>query len=262
MGIREDFKHYMDRFNLVQPEGGSTSGNGLIYTALYVAALEQNIELGFDDADKLRIVYESCEQEPGLMRRAPCKNDQEGPDDYIGVAYAAHTMHYPELAQRIVAYGDAGIDHFDPYVEERDRLVTSRLVYLVLSLFGLLRVENVWNNSDPGKFTLSAWLGRNVGLMTHLKLAAGEGTSVVERLFWCIGMLSCLFKENDVSDPWIQCWMMRQVARNNGGWMCDMVSKLWTWRFKKVWPKGLGEAVSKHFQNPGHPAAIWLMGVF
>lgn len=262
MSIKTDFLPYTDSFGLIQPDGNGTSGNGILYTAEYVAALVHANDLDSQEKQRLISVLESCEKQPGLLWRAPLnKDDQEGPDDYVGIGYTAKFLNHPDIAKRIVEYGRVGVKEYDPSAEDEGKRFWSKVIYKILSLFGNKTVKNVWNNANPGKFTLSAWLGRQLNLMAHLKFAANIDPSCIEKLVWCLAILKDLFEKKSNKDSWVLSWLAVKTAKNKS-FICDVVGSIWIWKFKRTWKNGMGELLGSYFNNINHPLAIHLMNVF
>lgn len=259
--MNEDYKPYTDRFGLVQPEPGDpagTSGNGLLYTAQAVVAYHDNDELTYPKMLLFEEAFMACEKEPGLMNRAPeGKDDQEGPDDYVGCGLMSSYADDGSLARRILAYGNKRCSTFDPAAEDESKRFWSRIVYYVLRVLNFGRgIRYVYNNSNPGKFTLSAWLGRQPGLIAHLKIAAGIKPTILERLVWCVSLLGIPDKTHH--DSWILSWCRVRSWRKRG-----LPEKLavWWWsrNFKKVWGNP-GDLLADYFKNPSHPNAVYLKG--
>lgn len=261
MSITDDYKPYTDKFGLVQPEAGSpagTSGNGLLYTAQAVVAYHDNDDLTQLKALAFDTVFTMCEKQPGLMMRAPQgKDDQEGPDDYVGCGLFSSYADDGELAKRILSYGDVRCITFDPLAEDASKRTLSKIVYYTLRILNLGRgIRYVYNNVDPGKFTLSSWLGRQPALIAHLKIAAGITPTLLERLVWCAGLWVAPSKDNH--DAWILSWCRVRSWRKRG--ILEKLS-VWMWerKFKKIWGNP-GDLLAAYFNNPNHPNAVYLKG--
>lgn len=259
MSIRDDYKAYTDSFGLIQPESGNpagTSGNGVLYTAQAIVAFHDNDELTQLDSLRFDSTLQACEKEPGLLMRAPAgKDDQEGPDDYVGIGLASSYNDDGEQAKRVIAYGQNRCITFDPLAEDAYKLKLSKIIFKVLMVLSLGRgIRYVYNNSHPGKFTLSAWLGRQPALIAHLKIAAGVTPTLLERLFWCAGFWIAPKKENH--DGWILSWCRARSWRKRG--LLEKFS-VWLWmrKFRKAWGNP-GDLLAAYFANPNHPNAVYL----
>lgn len=100
-----DLKDYLDPTGLVKPSKGiSTSGNGLLYTSVYV--LLDNLTLGhLEGAWNYTTVIDQCMLKPGLLTRVPDNSQkQESWDDYLGVAAACIKLNVRSIPRAILWY--------------------------------------------------------------------------------------------------------------------------------------------------------------
>lgn len=238
--------------------GSAGSGNGLLFTAEHVAALIASRELTQTESDRIIAAYAQCEIQPGLYARNVKRTfGQEGPDDYIGIGFTARYLKHPELAQRVLDHGKIGAKDWDP----TDTHSNSKLIYNVLSLFGLLSIKNVWNNENPGLFSVKAWLGRMIQLQAHMKFAAGVDPSLFQKLYWCVSTIYSAQRDRNDHDAWILGWMSWMVAKDRS-WLCNLAGRYWAKKFKVAWPDGLGSLLCSYFVNKDQPLGIYLQGVF
>jgi hypothetical protein len=254
--IQDDFKVYTDPNGLVQPTPGSQSGNGLLFTAEAIAAFKAHNVLDPIAVDKFIAAYRTCETQPGLYHRRPDGVfGQEAQDDYIGIAYASRYLNRPEIAQRVLDYGNKGA------LGLQDGATKGvKILYNVLSIFGLKSIKNVWNNEQPGKFSINAWLGRTPTMIVDMKFAAGVEPGIFEKLYWCVAMLYSMKNDIRAHDSWVLSWMSWKTAEGKS-WLCDFVGKIWLKKFNAYYPNGMGQLLSDYFVNPAHPSAIYLQGV-
>jgi hypothetical protein len=121
--------------------GDPSTCNGLLYTSQGCVIMQ----LRKVDYDRKAIAstIASCEVKPNLFRRSPTNpQDQEGPDDYIGLGALAGVCGFHDIARDILEYGNSG------------------------------QVPYTYNNVEPGKFTGGSWMGRFPAMIIHWKMAA------------------------------------------------------------------------------------------
>lgn len=255
MSIQDDFKAYTDQFGLIQPTPGQTSGNGLLYTAEAIAALSDNNALDLSFKNQFIQAYANCEVFLGLLKRTPDgQMGQEGPDDYHGAMLASIYLPVLQLSRVILEYGQRTKIQFDSQYETSGLKLWSRLAYLLLSLGGLRNVTRVYNNVNPGYFTLSSWLGRFPALFAGLKYASGRTPNPIEFFFWTVGMFFTPSKDNH--DAWIMDWCHYRVAKERTV-LGKPILWFWNYKFRKVWGNP-GNLFAAYFANPNHPIAIYL----
>src|SRR5690606_29605290 len=110
----------------------------------------------------------------------------------------------------------------------------SKIVYTILSLNGRRKIKYAYNNLNPGGFTLSAWLGRQLPLIIHLKIAAQENINIFEKLVWEIAVNS----EKKKHDDWALTWAMCKVAEGTDPIMDETIKKFRK-RFAEKYPHGM-----------------------
>jgi hypothetical protein len=256
---------YIDRFGLVQPEPGEpagTSGNGILYTAQAIVAYNDHGHLDSDKTRNFEKAISACETQPGLLHRAPeGKTDQEGPDDYVGAALASRYVDGGALARRVLQYGQQGVDKYNPEFEDEHKRKYSKIVFNILSLGGRRKIKYVYNNSNPGYFTLSAWLGRQPAVIASLKLASvgfdRPKLTLLEKLVWSVSLLGIFLAKKTHHDSFVLDWCRVRTAQGSRSKLVELVSKIWRWRFTKVWGNP-GDLLADYFKNPQHPNAIYL----
>ena len=229
--LKEKYQPHVDKFGLCHPKAGTISQNGIRFTTEMAMALKLNHEL----TPKIRVQLEnailSCEMEPGLFRRHPTewRQDQIGPDDYVylGLFSAAIELNSGSIARRVVQYG-------------RDHWWT-------------------FNNLQPGRFSKSAFLGRQQQLVCHLELCAGLESNWFRRAW-----LSQVFKiaarsEKDDQDAWCLTWA---IDRSLEALQTQRLAKsraTWKAAYKRVWPEGYGALLRDYFAHD-HPSCDALRG--
>lgn len=253
--IQKDLEAYVDQWGLVQPKAGQTSGNGLLYTAEAIAAYIANDALDENAKQRFLNAYGACEIQPGLFHRRPDGGfGQNQQDDYIGIAYAARYLNEPDMAKRILDYGSEGVKELQ-LLPDNDTVTA----YNILSLFGLLKVKRVYNNSEPGKFGLKAWFARWPLMFVNLKFAANQDPWLIEKLYWCVvQILSCKADPNN-HDSWILSWLSWKTVEGKS-WICDLAGKYWLKKFQEK-QGDMGSLLERYFNDVNQPLAKYLKGI-
>lgn len=216
MKLREDFKPYFNPMGLVDDERakrGENSGNSLLFHAHYLWALKAAGFYDFvDGVLAVRAIKRHCEIVPGNYRRAGVRfsfwNDQQGPDDFIGLAslsaldsripFAADILWYGRTVR--VALSTAWVEAKAPWWGK---------------LFGGLKLSFVFNTNalnslrhrDGDRPDFGAWLGRFPQFRAHLKFCnreKKERPNLVERIAWALSVWqTARFFDKAGTDQWI-----------------------------------------------------------
>lgn len=241
MSLRDEVGQYRQSDGLVSPEKNPTldsTGNGILYTSLYFVALvlrglarKEDLKDFEDTISRCRaLVYGGFNTYfpiNGCYNRSGTKlDDQNGHDDYIGLALASKLMKTQHAAD----------------------ILNHRRLYSGL-------FKSVWNNREPGNFTTQAWFGRMPDVVAHFIWCAGERPNVLRRAYWSITLVTAaLFNIKDSTSAMLS-WCRYMAADDS----CPMV-RLARWvfeaRFKKVWPCGMAQVLGVHFR-PEHPLSIY-----
>ena len=257
--IKTDFIPYTDQWGLVHPSPpaiNGPSGNGLLYTAEAIAALMAHNQLTPDMVDQYKQAYLKCETQPGLFNRNPMKSfGQNQQDDYLGIAYAARYLNMPEMAQRVLDYGDVGADSLASDASDKDKTV-----YKILSLFGLIKVKKTYHDLEPGKFNMNAWFARWPFLAITMKFAAGKDPNLLEKIIWSAVQLWSLRNDVNAHDNWILSWVAWKTVEGKS-WITDLVGKYWLKKFVEK-QKDMGDLLERYFNDKTQPIAIHLKGVY
>lgn len=234
--MRQDFALYTDSDGLLTSQPNPTpasSGNGLLYTSYeYITYLQWGV-LTDDDKAKFVQTVQGCRSNGinGLYNRAPEKiGDQEGPDDYYGLASAGSVNALNvQIGPDIYNYGQT-------------------------TYYGLF--SYMYNNVTPGKFTFQAWFGRQSELVAHIQMAAGKTPEYWRQLYWCasiaVASVSNPSDANHVVLDWAQC--------NNilpGLDMLKSSALAWKQRMLKNYPNGMQQVFALYFNDANHPLAKW-----
>lgn len=248
MSIKEDLAPFIVE-DLMQADPNSLSGNGLLYTAEEILAYKYNRVIDYGTYSRWCKAYHDHQVEPGLIKRTiENKFGIEGPDDFFGCALFSSFCDIT-YAQKILAYGDKGVSKCSP-----DISIYQKILYYALKINGFGKIRYVYNNINPGFFTVQSWLGRMGHLITTLKFAAGYKPSFFEKIYWSI----CLLFPIDMNDydklivPWIQTETVKGKSK-----ICDFAIKIWIKRVSKYY-KTPGELLEKYFAYKPHPVAKYL----
>ena len=217
---------YRDRFGLIHsvPVDKTTrnpsTNNGLLYTSEACVIMQlRNVNY---DRRAIVSTIASCEVKPGLFRRSPTNpQDQEGPDDYIGLGALAGVCGFHDIGRSILHYGRDGV------------------------------VTNNYNNVDPNKFTWTSWMGRFSGADYSLKARCGEKPNTAEFVIWSAA-LEFSARDNmgthSPQDPWLQSWLMvltyeASEFRSN---VADAAVTNWWGLLRQRYPGGIKQAMTEY----------------
>lgn len=263
MNIYDEFAPYLDEYGFIEPwTGGDSSGNGPLYTAQYVAALVKHkalLHVRMDEFFRMHHLYKSCELQPGLPMRTP-KNEigQESLDNVLALIYA-DTVLGTNFSVRFLEYGKIfGATKIDP---SRVNQKYTKLVYNILSLFGLRKIKKVYNNENPGTFSLGAWFGRfPILTIAALYVSAHKKVNILYRV-WYAGAIylaaRCGRKEHDGR---VHTWLMIKIAGDKMGWLERKATEYWRKKLLEHFPDGIGGLLEDYFQDSQHPSVRYLRG--
>lgn len=244
-----DFKPYIDKYGLVQPSPGGGSGNGLLYTSEMIVGLNDFGLLRDEMRLSLFDTYRDCEIIPGLFRRDPNNTgNQEGPDDYVGIA-AASPFIPGNFAKRILTYGQSRRTPIRGLLEEL------KFPNFLVTLLGWMKFRYNYNNINPNVMNKGSWLGRQPQLIAHFQFAAGETPWYWRKLWWCGAVLSSLFAKDH--DSYILSYLLIRTAEKKS-FLARMTAKIWRHYQNKRYPGGISQVIGEYFQNPSHPLVKWL----
>lgn len=220
--------NYVDGNGLVAPyrvtrDNVNGSDNGVTFTSEYFVILNQLGKVTTAHLDRFKGTIGRCFREPGLLSRSPHHPDQEGPDDYYGLAAACVALNDPKLATDVVTYGKKHRWNF--------------------------------NNVTPGKFTGSSFLGRQPQLVCALYSAAKKFTPFILplRIYTALVIaISCIRTPVTDTDSRRLAWLLIQ-ATEPSSILCRLAAKIWRRRLLKAYgPTGL-QAVSQIYYQADHP---------
>lgn len=218
MNFKEDIiTNYIDQDGLVTIDKNPTkwsTGNGLLFTGIFLVLLHMLDDLDEDTECNFVKAIRACEVEPGLFDRNPGRTDSEAHDDYIGVAAASYFC-VMGFAHDIWLYGEK---HF-----------------------------YCWNNQDPGKFSLSHFDARFIGLMPFYRIAAGQKLWFARK--WELAFaINENAKDTTASDK-ILMWLETRVAKDRG--LC--LKEISNWDAALIKQFGSLEGLFAQYFGKDHP---------
>jgi len=222
--IRQDFQQLIGDFGLYVPRpGDSSSDNGALFTTEYYLILQRLNLLSSEDKDRYHALMSQCLTLGGLPLRKPGDNSLDGPDNMIALAVGSKAFSC-DFAERIIKYGKTTFPHY------------------------------VYNQPNPGKFTFSAWLGRQVGLIGFVKMCAGQKANIIERLALYVGFyITSRLPKESTSDKLLAHIMIEQLPNTIGA---RFVKRQWNSYIKKMYG-GVGGLTAIYFSSPNSPFAKW-----
>lgn len=258
-----EFQDWTDQYGMILDTfDGGVGGNGNLFTAHYVIGLVlKNI---ITDAEKARIiqVYLNNFKQPGLLVRAPSKwNDYNAHDDIVGLM-GADALLNPDtrpLTNAVYNYGkNTSCDGID---ETRPNSATlNKILYYVLKVFKLGKVNWVWNTSLPGKFDGGSWLGRRMEVTATMKMSLKKFMWFKQWLYWAISMLSLYLSKPDAHDAYILRFQMA-IAAKGYGFFTDLICGLIRKKVEKDFGD-FGQLLGAYFNKPNHPLVALLKGIY
>ena len=236
MGIREDFKNYIDGNNLNTPAPGtwiagqSGSDNGPLFTSIYYILLSKNGQLTDQDKVDYANKIDQCIGSDLLNRVPVGQNDGlEGPDDLYGVLSGCIELDNTDIPRKL--------------------------------LWGCIKYRGSLYNTDPGKWQWQAFLIRQPALLTAMISAAFP--SLKNPLHWFARLLSFplfifsafviafsnMFEDISDTDTRQLTWTLQNNLKKTSLW-CWLASKIWVWRLKKYYGSSLMKAVAGIYYSP------------
>lgn len=244
--LRTDIQLYIDGNGLVAPaiiqnKQGRASDNGVMFTAEYLIMLIRNKEIDPRYLKEILFKFLACMPSPGLLSRAPGDVDQEGPDDYIGLAAALGEI-------QTLPGGDIPTDTCK---------MTARTIARSVVLYGIEHLGDM-NNEKPGHWSWGAWLARQPQLTACYLWASGLPVGfVLQTIVALIILFSCKGTPADQADPRRLGWLLVQIAAPRS-LLCRLASKLWYARLYALYPNGMKDIAAMYYEK-GHPfAQYWV----
>ena len=223
--VLAEFNEYLDSEGLMNDRPGkcAPSGNALLFTA---EAFLIQLFLGVTRAYPVVAAAERLAS--GRFVRPGWEQDQEGPDDYIGLAaFSRHSD--PTIAQRILAYGRS---HFFKW--------------------GPLKFRYQYDTTGKEPNSVEAWFGRFPAVIAALEWAAGETPPMWRRLW--LALSAALTPGAEGQDTWILSWLCLEcLRRTQMCWFERWAIKTYMRRLYKYHPGGLKEVFTQYFGSDKHP---------
>jgi hypothetical protein len=247
MGFREEIKPYFDPNGLVSGSAypKSTEGNAILKTAQYVCLLkEQGLFSAQDRSEIITNVLRECEVMPGLFRRSrTMAQDQEGRDDYIALAYLAHALPYPLLAEQILEFGERHRYEWGP--------IKLYYAYDNPSWDRAYSPVSRWS-ADTMLVTRNrdAWLGRHRELICSLKWAAKREPTWWEEVLFEIGLEHA--GSGSDQDGWMLGRLMAEIAVARGNLKS---ARIFAARLAAI--GGLNAVFQAYLEDKQHPFTRW-----
>lgn len=233
--LRDEIKDYTDGDGLVAPglsKGAyRSSDNGVMFTSEYYIMLHKLMDIQTQDYKDYYQLIVACEEDIGLLCRAPGDKGQEGPDDYYAVLSASQVLGIPEFASVILHYG-----------------------YITKGWF---------NNENPGTIyrtdgktiNWEAFLWRQLQMWFAALCAARENRwyhlplSIYSALVILYTGLRNLPKTD--ADSRRLCWHLIQATVPRS-FLCRLASKVWYRKLYLDYPNGMRGVAQQYYQD-GHP---------
>lgn len=225
--IKEAYKNFIDDIGQVHPALHPKVGqsqNGLRWTSEYMMLLKRYGELTDADIDSYRNMVKLCMVEPGLLSRFPGSGEQEGPDDYYALLAACYFLGIKDIPKLILNYG---------------------------------RTNNyIYNNVSPGKFTGSAFLGRQLPLVACMHYAAGETPNFFLRCalkvsLWLSSRSSGKKNQDAKALGYFQMLIATTMPEYAG------VIKTWWESLYAEFTGGMQEVLKKYFAYDEYPTVVY-----
>lgn len=245
--IHADFKQYKDANGLVwptmNPPVSRGAGNGVLYLSEEMAFLVKRNAVAAGDREDFVKTIRSLQAAPGLINRNPAgpkqpkfHDDQEGPDDYIGMVAAAHMLGGPaqQLANEVAAYGD------------------SHLWFM----------NNARENSSldrSGRRNVSAIFTRFPQYIAHFHYCAGLPTDPVTEAVWAAALANGA-RGDSAPDSVVLEWFMVQCRPAKASPVVKAAVIKWVMNFKKNFPNGLQDVNGRMFDK-SHPLVLYAPGI-
>jgi len=227
-------RSYMDQYDLVQPEQGKTSQNGLHFTGLAGLYLNQ---AGHGSLDYFREYFISglrqCEIREGIYNRSPHnRGDQNSIDDYMGIAVCSSFLD-KEIGERV--------------------------------LWHWRRTGGVFKNSDHERDPQKTWFWRFPALLTTFQMSVGEKPDFLSRIYWLGAIIWASLQGEKNQDSWRMSFMMICISYNRGkeGFICWLARKIWSYYAWMTLRNGIGKNNGDYLQRgKEHPFVRYLWDVY
>lgn len=236
MSIRDDFKQYIDGFNLLAPNPqppNATQGsdNGPMFTSEYYVMLAKKGILTDNDKTQYDLDISRCLNEHGVLCRSPGNTMQEGPDDYYGVMNGCMELGNTQIPRVI--------------------------------LKALIKNYGFLNNNKPGTMSAEAFLARQLQLVCSMVTAAFPSMSnplhYVVRLLALplyvysalVLLVSCVGVSTGDTDSRRLAWHLGNCV-SKVSLLNKLAYKIWLKRLRKDYPDDMRGVASIYYQPQGN----------
>ena len=256
--ILTDFAHYRDSFGLNQHLPVSTSQNGILFTMEYlICLLESSVsdEVKKQEIERLRLVFQSCEVEPGMLIRFPGSGEYDSMDNNTAALVFSGIFGERKFAKNMDKLGKTvkcdGLDQ-----ESDKKWYVLATVVSILTLYGI-KPKNYWNCQRPSKFCFKGWFGRSPGFMALLRHVRYGFALPLKLLFILIGQfLTLLRNPKETSDKklaYVTWYYLTKKTPFWERWAWKLAYKNWVKRLLKTYPNGMRDVYAIYYTDPKHP---------
>lgn len=267
----DDFKKYRDKYGMNQLETngveGNVSQNGALFTMEYLLCLLSYVENedgtinheifgeAADEILRLKEVYASLENKPGLSVRTPDSTEFDSMDNDGSILLFSALFGDRAYAKRHRDHGlnveCTGIDEVDD-VERNKKYYFLARVISTFQLAGFFKAKHYWNNQRPEKFNLFGWYGRSPGHLGFTDICATGDSTWFRKVGVFVGQMLAIFAKPGSTDPWKLSYIGWYYLKHRG-WIWKMGYKIWTHFLMKRYPGGMKDVYSIYYQDPNHP---------
>ncbi len=243
MGIRDDFKNYVDGNGLNTPlpgtwiAGQSGSDNGTMFSSEFYIMLKKNGQL--TDQDKLDYAQKigQCIDPEGLLNRVPISQNDglESFDDYYGTLNGCAELGNTDIPRKF--------------------------------LWAFIKYKGSMDNVLPGAWQWQDFLLRQPQLLAAMVSASFP--SLLNPLHWLIRLIfcpfflvssiiiatSCMWTATNEADPRRLAWHLQNNTKKVS-LLCYLASLIWIWRLNKDYANGMKDVAAEYYfpnglnQNP------------
>lgn len=97
---------WLDKYGMVLPQKGDSSGNGLLYSSMFIIFCDLLGRVPDNKADWFVDKVNKCSIQPGNLTRTPDNSQkQESWDDYLGVIVACIVLGNKKIPRQIIWHG-------------------------------------------------------------------------------------------------------------------------------------------------------------
>lgn len=255
------FQPYTDQFGMMTiNSSGDTTDNGNLFTAHYALGLVLNNLVTPEEKARINQVYANNFIQPGLSVRYPGSTDFESQDDMFGIM-SVDAMFNPgrPMTNALYQYGKTsttGVDPREPVVStQRENFIA----YWALKLL-TFRDRWVWNPVTPGKFSIYAWLGRQMHLIATMQMALRTTPNLIFWLYWAITMLQLVVFPNKSNIDSYTLKVHSAIAVQGYGFFSNLICKAVKYAVKRDWGN-FGNTLGAYFNNANHPVVALFSNV-